>query len=135
MKRYLLLLLLFVHGCSPSNHLKKYYTTEDKTVFELLEKLKKNGSDKEALEILPQAYTTAADKRKLLTTANYNYLPPGDRYLELAKEYGVMQQMFQQIVALPVAANVVHNLWDASLPIQEAKNSAANEYYNQGMDI
>ena len=134
MKRYLLLLLLFVHGCSPSNHLKKYYTTEDKTVFELLEKLKKNGSDKEALEILPQAYTTAADKRKLLTTANYNYLPPGDRYLELAKEYGVMQQMFQQIVALPVAANVVHNLWDASLPIQEAKNSAANEYYNQGME-
>jgi hypothetical protein len=134
MKKYFLMLMLFLHGCSPSNHLKKYYTAEDKTVFELLEKLKKNSIDKEALEMLPQVYTTAANKRKSLTIASYNYLPPAERYLELAKEYGVLQQMFQQITALPVAAKVVHDLWNPEIPIQEAKNNAAREYYNQGLE-
>lgn len=126
--------MMYLFGCSSSNHLKKYYTPEDKTVFELVEKLKKNAGDKEALEMLPQAYTTAADKRKKLSQANYNSLPPGDRYMQLVKEYGVMQQMYQQINEVPAAKNALSNLWDATLPIQNAKNSAAKEYYNQGLE-
>ena len=133
MNKYCFLLLLYLLGCSPSNHLKKYYSTEDKTVFELVEKLKKNPNDTEALSMLPEAYTTALDKRKALTEANYNNLLPGDRDMQLAKEYGVLDQMYQQIIAVPAAKKVIPNLWDPSLQIQEAKNRAAKEYYEQGM--
>ena len=134
MKRYCFLLLVFVFSCGPSNRLKKYYSAEDKTVFELVEKLKKNPIDKEALQQLPEAYTTAVDKRKALSEAAYNNLLPGDRDMQLAKEYGVMEQMYQQIIAVPAAKNVIPNLWDPSLQIQEAKNSAAKEYYAQGTE-
>ncbi len=134
MKKILLLLAAFYTlGCGSSNKLKKYYTPEDKTVFELLERLQKNPADKEALSLLPVAYTTALDKRKLLTKANYSTLPPGDRYATLAKEYGVMQQMYEQVVAIPAAKNAVTNLWDPSAEIIKAKNNAAKEYYNQGL--
>jgi hypothetical protein len=134
MKKIYFLCVLFVFGCSPSNHLKKYYSPEDKTVIELVEKLKKNPHDKEALELLPPAYTIAVNKRKQLSQLNYSSLPPGDRYLQLAKEYGVVQQMYEQINAVPAAKNTVTDLWNASLPIQNAKNSAAKEYYNQGLE-
>ena len=111
MKKLLLLLLsLYAIGCGSSNKLKKYYTLEDKTVFELLERLQKNASDKEALDLLPSAYQTALDKRKLLTEASYTTLPPGDRYMALAKEYGVMQQMYEQVNAIPAAKTAVVGL-------------------------
>ena len=133
MNKYCLFLLVYLLGCSPSNNLKKYYSTEDKTVFELVEKLKKNPNDTEALSILPEAYTTALDKRKALTEANYSNLLPGDNDMQLAKEYGVLDQMYQEIIAVPAAKKIIPNLWDPSLQIQEAKNRAAKEYYEQGV--
>jgi hypothetical protein len=121
-------------ACSPPNRLKKYYTAEDKTVFDLVDKLKKNGNDREALQQLPQVYEAVVNKRKALTEANYNQLVPGDRYMQLAREYGVMVQMYQQINAVPAAKNAIADLWDPSPLIQDAKNTAANEYYNQGLE-
>jgi hypothetical protein len=134
MKKCFFLLLVYLFSCGPSSHLKKYYSTEDKTVFDLVEKLKKNPNEKEALEQLPEAYTASIDKRKALTEANYNNLLPGDRDMQLAKEYAVADQMYQQIIAVPAAKKVISNLWDPSLQIQEAKNRAAKEYYNQGIE-
>lgn len=130
----LLLVALLTIGCGTPNKLKKYYTPEDKTVFELLEKLQKNVTDKEVLELLPTAYSTALNKRKLLTEASYSTLPPGDRYMSLVKEYGVMQQMYEQINTIPAAKKVVPDLWDPTADIIKAKNNAAKEYYNQGLE-
>ncbi|MES2848458.1 MAG: hypothetical protein V4685_05350 [Bacteroidota bacterium] len=135
MKQILCILaVLYLCSCGSSNKLKKYYTPEDKTVFELLERLQKNAADKEAIDLLPGAYKTALDKRKALNEANYSTLPPGDRYMNLVKEYGVMQQMYEQISALPAAKKVVADLWDPSVEIIKAKNNAAKEYYNQGLE-
>lgn len=134
MKKTLLVLLLYCCSCGPGNKLKKYYTPEDKTVFELLDRLQKNTNDKEALALLPDAYTTALNKRKILTEASYTTLPPGDRYLALAKEYGVMEQMYEQINAIAAAKKMVPNLWDPAADIIKAKNNAAKEYYNQGLE-
>jgi hypothetical protein len=36
MKKYGFFLILFLAACSAPNRLKKYYTAEDKTVFDLL---------------------------------------------------------------------------------------------------
>lgn len=129
-----LLAVLYLFSCGTPNKLKKYYTPEDKTVFELLERLKKNETDKEAVELLPDAYKTALDKRKALNEANYSTLPPGDRYMNLVKEYGVMQQMYEQINTVPAAKKAVTDLWDPSVEIIKAKNNAAKEYYNQGLE-
>lgn len=133
-KLSLLLVALYTIGCGSTNKLKKYYTLEDKTVFELLERLQKNATDKDALQLLPGAYTTAIDKRKMLTEASYSTLPPGDRYMTLAQEYGVLQQMYEQITAIPVAKKAIAGLWDPSAEIIKAKNNAAREYYNQGLE-
>jgi len=136
MKNYFLLLLLFLLvGCSTGGKLKKYYTPEDNTVFELTERLNKNAADKEALSFLPGAYQAAVDKRKALNQASYNSLPPGDRYIQLLKEFGVMQQMYEKINAVPAAKNAVPDLWDPSVAITKAKNNAAKEYYNQGLEF
>lgn len=135
MKKYFFIcLLILLAGCGTSSHLKKYYTPEDNTVFELVERLKKNGADKEAAILLPQAYQTASDKRKALNQANYNTLPPGDRYMQLVKEFGVMQQMYEKISAVPAAKNAVPHLWDPTVSIIKFKNNAAKEYYNQALE-
>lgn len=135
MKKFMLMLAaVYTIGCGNTNKLKKYYTLEDKTVFELLERLQKNTADKEAIDLLPTAYTTALEKRKMLTEASYASLPPGDRYLALAKEYGVMQQIYEQVSAIPAAKKAVTNLWDPAAEIIKAKNNAAKEYYNQGLE-
>ena len=84
--------------------------------------------------MLPEAYTTALNKRNQLTEANFNTLPPGDRYLQLIKEYGVMQQMYEKINAVPGAKSMVKNLWDPAARIATATNNAAKEYYNQGLE-
>ncbi len=125
--------LLFILGCGSANKFKKYYNPEDNTVFELVERLQKNAGDKEALALLPDAYQAAVDKRKALNQANYSTLPPGDRYVKLLKEFGVMQQMYEKISAVPAARNAVPKLWDPSVAITRATNNAAKEYYNEGL--
>ncbi len=135
MRKYLLVSLLFaLAACSSSSRLKKYYTPEDKTVFELVERLQKNAGDEEAATLLPEAYKTAADKRRELNEANYANLPPGDRYMQMIKEYEVMKLMYEKISAAPAAKAVVPTLWDPSVAILKAKNGAAKEYYNQGLE-
>jgi hypothetical protein len=127
-------MLFTIAACSPSGQFKKHYTPEDRTVFELLERLSKNPADQAALDQLPSAYQFAAEKRKQLNEANYNTLPPGDRYMQLVKEYGVMQQLYEKISSIPPAKNAVTDLWDPSIEIIKAKNNAAKEYYSQGLD-
>jgi hypothetical protein len=135
MKRSLFILLLVgIYGCGTGNRLKKYFTPEDNTVFELVERLQKNEADNEAIALLPQAYQAAVDKRKAMNQANYQSLSPGDRYLQLVKEFGVMQQMYDKINAVPATKKAVPNLWNPSTAIVKARNNAAKEYYNQGLE-
>lgn len=135
MKKLLFLSLFYLCSCGSANKLKKYYTVEDKTVFDLIEKLQKNSNDKDATDQLPNAYTTVLLKRQQLTEANYTYLSPGDRYVELAKEWGVMQQMYDKIYPLAAIRSQLKNLWNPAEAIQKAKLSAAGEFYNQGLEF
>lgn len=135
---YQRLLLLFVTvlvflSCGTYNPVQRNYTFEDKQVFDLIERLKKNAADKEAAEQLPVAYQQASDKRKTITEAKYYNLSGGDRYVELAREYTVMQQMYEAIVSTPAAYKAIPQPWNPSAAIQSANSKAAEEYYNQGM--
>ena len=134
MKNIFLLIALYLISCGPSNKLKKYYTPQDASVFELVERLSKNSNDGAAAKLLPEAYNTVLAKRQFLTAADFGTLAPGDRYLRLAKEWGVMLQLHDKIIATPAAKNIVPQPWDPTFAIAAAKTTAAKEFYKQGLE-
>lgn len=127
-------LLLLLFACGSGNRLSNRYTFEDKTVFELIERLNKNAHDKQAADMLPAAYEAALEKRKEIIAANKNSGHLGDRWMEIAKEREVLLQMYQAIKASPAASQALPTIKDPAPAINSAKEKAANEYYNQGLE-
>lgn len=130
----LIIASFFIYGCSSTSHIQKRYTPDDKTVFDLIERLKKNANDADAAKLLPEAYKQAAEVRKSLNSNSYNNMSPGDRWMEISKQLMVAQQMYSEIKAIPAASKAVPKPWDATLKIQNAKQKAAEEYYDQGLE-
>ena len=128
------LLLLCLFGCSSGNRLSNRYTFEDKAVFDLIERLNKNARDNQAAGMLPAAYEAALAKRKEIIAANKNSGHLGDRWMEIAKEREVLLQMYQAIKASPAASRALPDIKDPSPAIASAKEKAATEYYNQGLE-
>ena len=126
-------LLLVAQACSPTKAIEKRFTQDDKTVFELIERLKKNPADAEAARLLPDAYRQAAELRKNINQSTYNNMNEGDRWLEIARQLQVAQEMYNQIRSNAAVSKVIPNPWDPTLKIQEAHQKAAEEYYNQGL--
>lgn len=129
----MLLLFIFLLGCSTPNRIAERFTGEDKQVFDLIERLKKNPGDKQAADALPELYRQAADLRRSLTSEARNNLAPGDRHMDVAKQLEVMKKMYEDIKATPAAYKVVPDPWDPSNAISRARNAAAEEYYEQGL--
>ena len=129
----LLLSGLLLASCSSTRQIEKKYTPDDQTVFALLERLKKDGNDKEAARLLPEAYRQAADVRKAMNSNTYNNKGAGDRWMEIASQLQVAEQMYIQIKSIPAAVKIIPHPWSPTLKIQEAKQKAAEEYYNQGL--
>ena len=132
-KTLFLLLSGLLLSCSSTRQIEKRYTADDQTVFALLERLKKNADDKDAAALLPDAYRQAAGVRKAMNSNTYNNMSAGDRWMEIANQLQVAAQMYSQIISIPAAAEIIPNPWDPSIKIQEAKQKAADEYYNQGL--
>jgi len=133
--KHLLQLLLFsliLTACSPTKQIEKRYTPDDKLVFDLIERLKKNPNDADAAKQLPEAYEQAAEVRKNINSNTFNNMNEGDRWIEISKQLLVAQQLYSEIRANPVISKIIPNPWDPTVKIQEAKQKAAEEYYNQG---
>lgn len=120
-------------SCSSARQVEKRYTADDQAVFALLERLKKNAGDKDAAALLPEAYRQAANVRKAMNSNTYNNMGAGDRWIEIANQLQVAAQMYSQIKSIPAAAALIPNPWDPSVKIQEARQKAAEEYYNRGL--
>ncbi|HEY5368744.1 MAG TPA: hypothetical protein VIJ75_07110 [Hanamia sp.] len=130
----LLMSCFLIYGCSSTSRVKARYTADDKTVFDLIERLKKNPNDADAAKLLPEAYKQAAQVRKALNANSYDNMNPGDRWMEISKQLLVAEQMYTDIKAAPAASKAVPNPWDPTLKIQNAKLNAAGEYYDQGLE-
>lgn len=133
--KHILQLLLFglvLTACSPTKQIEKRYTPDDKLVFDLIERLKKNPNDAEAAKQLPEAYEQAAEVRKNINSNTFNNMNEGDRWIEISKQLLVAQQLYSEIKGNPVISKIIPNPWDPTIKIQEAKQKAAEEYYNQG---
>ncbi len=133
--KHLLQLLLFglvLTACSPTKQIEKRYTPDDKLVFDLIERLKKNPNDADAAKQLPEAYEQAAEVRKNINSNTFNNMNEGDRWIEISRQLLVAQQLYSEIKGSPVISKIISNPWDPTVKIQEAKQKAAAEYYNQG---
>ena len=87
-------LLVVGWACGTSNPVTKLYTNEDKTVFELIEKLRKDPKDKTAQDQLSEAYHAARNKRQEVIDELKQSNAPGDKYIYIANELTVLQQMY-----------------------------------------
>lgn len=131
---YLLLFSLLLARCATVPKIAKRYTPDDKMVFSLIERLKKNSADADAAAMLPLVYKTATAARRNMTSNDYNNLPAGDRLMEISKQLQVAQQMYNDIKALPAASKAIPNPWNPSIKIGQLKQKAAEEYYNEGVE-
>lgn len=120
-------------ACSGSKQLSKQYTFEDKQVFDLVERLKKNPADAEAKRLLPAAYTKAVETRKQLAEATNNNLEGGDKHMALARQYEVMRAMYEAIVSTPAAYEAIPDPWNPAKEILDARSAAAQDYYDEGL--
>lgn len=133
--KHILQLLLFglvLTACSPTKQIEKRYTPDDKLVFDLIERLKKNPNDADAAKQLPEAYEQAAEVRKNINSNTFNNMNEGDRWIEISKQLLVAQQLYSEIKGSPVISKIIPNPWDPTVKIQQTKQKAAEEYYNQG---
>lgn len=128
-----LLFILLLQSCTTTAPLSSRFTGEDKQVFDLIDRLNKNSGDYEAFRMLPDIYKQALDSKRQLNQELLTQMPPGDRYIEKAKQLEVLQKMFTDIKASPAASKAVPNPWNPSDAIQKNRNDAAKEYYGQGM--
>lgn len=120
-------------ACGTVNPVNKKYTDNDKKIFELIERLKKNPDDAEAIKSLPDLYTSAVELRKNITVPENNNTETGDRFLAQGHEWEVMKQMYDVILITPAAHKIIPDPWDPTTQIQEAYSKAAGAYYSQGI--
>jgi hypothetical protein len=125
---------LLLNSCISSEPISSRYTGEDKQVFDLIQRLAKNPNDDEASKLLPEIYKQALDSKRQLNQNVLSQMPPGDRYIEKAKQLEVLQKMYTDIKASPAASKSVPNPWNPSDAIQTNRYNAAKEYYSQGMN-
>jgi hypothetical protein len=128
----ILSVLLLLVQCSPTKQIEKRYTSDDKFVFDLINRLKKNPNDEEAARLLPEAYRQAAEVRKNINKSTFDNMNEGDRWIEISKQLMVAQQLYEEIRSNPSIRKIVPDPWDPGVRIQEAKQNAAAEYYAQG---
>jgi hypothetical protein len=129
-----LLSLLLLAGCSPAKQIQKRYTPDDQLVVDLIERIKKNPNDADAAKQLPDAYAQAAEVRKNINESTFQNMSEGDRWIEISKQLLVAQQLYTEIKSNAALTKLIPDPWNPAIRIQEAKQKAAEEYYNKGLE-
>ncbi|WP_290706889.1 hypothetical protein [Flavihumibacter sp. CACIAM 22H1] len=119
-------------SCGGANRLSRYYTEEDKAVFELVDQVKKTPADKALVRQLFDAYDMAFQKREKMDQypGLGNHL--GDHYMGIAREWEIVQKMYQAIRQLPLADKQQPVILDPTSRLNQVKQEAAEQYYQSG---
>ena len=140
MVKYLLFVgwLFFAMGCGnkmvPSS-VAKFLSAEDEAVLELLAGLKKHPGDKALLEILSQTYQRAMDSRAAMQGYVLRDNPPGDRWVLWRRQLEASQSITDAVLTFPQASAVIASPVQFRDQISEARMNAADEYYQQGIEL
>lgn len=126
---YIIAAMLILVSCKTS---KDYLSRsdEDKTLYDIVKKLNKNGNDENATKALPEIYEQAQQRhvKKIATYRSYTEI---NRWDKIINEYNVLQTMFDAIDNSGAASRLVKPI-NFQNEITEAKYSAAEDYYLQG---
>jgi|GEM_PF-1066146 len=126
--------ILFICGCGPSNSLKNFYTSEDKTFFDLLDKLKKNPNDATLQSSVRTNYENILATKSRSISDIESQMGAGDKYKRMLTELQILQQIRETILKQPTATAVIPQPKDFTKEIQDAKYNGAKDYYAIGMD-
>jgi tetratricopeptide (TPR) repeat protein len=129
------LMLMLVSACKPANQLSKYYSPEDQQLSALMATLKKDPTNKQALEALPEAYETAMQQKLNLLNNTSNVQGYSGAFWEAnLKEWEVAQQLNAELRSIPGASSRITEWYDFSDQILRTKNKAAEAYYSLGLE-
>jgi hypothetical protein len=131
----LCLLLVACGGGSGTSSLNRFLSAEDNAVIELLDALRKNPSDKSLLELLPSTYDRAMQSRTAMQGYVLRDNPPGDRWVLWRRQLEASQSITDMVLAFPQAAAVIARPVYFRDQISEARTKAADEYYNEAMQL
>ena len=132
MKRILLFVttLFLLASCKSS---KDYLSRgdEDKTLFDIVKRLNKRSSDEDAVKALPQVYAQVQQKhlKKINSLKSTTDIAHWDKLVE---EYSTLQSMYDAIIGSDAAGRLV-NATNYQSEIYDAKQQAADTYYQQGL--
>lgn len=140
MIRHLLpiLFLVYLASCSPKlvpNSVTKFLSAEDEAVLELLTALRKKPNDQNLLAMLPSTYERAMESRADMKDYVLRDNPPGDRWVYWRKQLEASQSITDAVLAFPPSSMVIKTPVHFREQISEAKQLAAEEYYNVAMDL
>ena len=133
MKYYLysLLFVFFLASCGSSRYAKTN-TPEDKALVAAIKKVDKNPSDSTALHGLMGLYNEAATQH-LNNIDLYKSLSDESKWPKIINEYNALERLNNTVSKSKVASRYIKPI-SFLAEIQLAKNNAANDYYNLGLE-
>ena len=126
--------MLFFMACSSSSKYKKYMREEDEAVLELVEALRKSPADKRLWEQLPDVYNNSMNSRERDKEFVLRDNPAGDRWVLWANQLEASKYITETVMKLPGASAYITNPRYYTSEMENAKENAADEYYQQGME-
>lgn len=128
--------LLAACGGGPvSGPAKKFLSAEDNAVIELLEAIKKSPTDKSLQDLLEPTYRRAMESRSSMKGYVLRDNPPGDRWVLWRRQLEASQAITDLIMSDARLVSLLTNAVQFRDEISEAKQKAAEEFYDAGMDL
>lgn len=134
MKYYLYaLLFVFVLSSCGSSRYAKTQTVEDKALVAAIKKVDKNPSDTMALNGLRELYNDAATQH-LNNIEVYKTLSDESKWPKILKEYNALERLNNTVNSSKIASKYIRPI-SFTAEIQLARNQAAEDYYNLGLEF
>lgn len=133
MKYYLFaLLFVFVLSSCGSSRYAKTQIPEDKALVAAIKKVDKNPSDSMALNGLRELYNDAANQH-LNNIDVYKTLSDESKWPKILKEYNALERLNNTVNSSKIASKYIRPI-SFTAEIQMARNQAAEDYYNLGLE-
>lgn len=133
MKYYLFaLLFIFVLSSCGSSRYAKTQTPEDKALVAAIKKVDKKPSDSMALNGLRELYNDAANQH-LNNIDVYKTLSDESKWPKILKEYNALERLNNTVNSSKIASKYIRPI-SFTAEIQMARNQAAEDYYNLGLE-
>ena len=128
---YLLFFTLIVYSCGNTRY-GLTNTPEDKALIAAIKKVDKKASDTTALKGLMALYNDAATQH-LNNIDLYNTISDESKWPNILREYSALESLNNIVRKSKVASGYINPI-SFSAEIQLARNAAAADYYNLGME-